>query len=542
MKIRIGSRGSDLALWQARHVQGLLREKAGVESDITIIHTKGDNLQNVSFNQIEGKGFFTKEIEEALLAGQIDLAVHSLKDLPTEMTPGLEVAAFSDREDPRDILLIHAGAVDESQNPPMIRGARVGTSSNRRKKQIANLRPDVQVVEVRGNVPTRLRKLASRDFDALIMAHAGLKRLDLDLTPFRTVVFDPTRFIPNPAQGILGLQIRSGDAATAEAVRRLNVGRSEAIVRAERGLLARMQGGCQLALGAYAFEEKGIYRYYAFWDELNGRPSHAFNGESSDPERLAVDAYYAFMKAARRLENTTVMLTRPEHQADEWKTALEEFGANVISFPTIRIVPEVNQDDMSGVVRELSQWNWILFTSSNSVDIFTSQLDVHKARIATTTRVAAIGKSTEAALIAKGLTVDFVPSKSNAKDLAVEWLDHTTPSGHVLIPCAHKADDTLEKHLAAHGLKVRRLNLYHTQLPDKHDLPAMDRDPDYLVFASPSAFEYFLEIAALPKTTRMISIGPKTSERIRASGAVVFAEASEPSIEGVILKMLNPNF
>lgn len=542
MKIRIGSRGSDLALWQARHVQGLLREKAGVESDITIIHTKGDNLQNVSFNQIEGKGFFTKEIEEALLAGQIDLAVHSLKDLPTEMTPGLEVAAFSDREDPRDILLIHTNAVDESLNPPMIRGARVGTSSNRRKKQIVNLRPDVQVVEVRGNVPTRLRKLAGHEFDALIMAHAGLKRLDLDLTPFRAVIFDPTRFIPNPAQGILGLQIRSGDIATAEAVRRLNVDRSEAIVRAERGLLARMQGGCQLALGAYAFEEKGIYRYFAFWDELNGRPSHAFSGESSDPDRLAISAFYAFMKAARRLENTTVLLTRPEHQADEWKTALEAFGANVVSFPAIRIVPEINQTDMANVVKELSQWDWILFTSSNSVDIFMSQLDSHKAGIATTTRVAAIGKSTEAALMARSLKVEFVPSKSNAKDFAEEWLDQTTPSGNVLIPCAHKADDVLEKCLSKQGLRVRRLNLYHTQMPEKHDLPPMDGDPDYLIFASPSAFEYFLQMTALPKTTKIVSIGPKTSERIRASGVAVFAEASEPSIEGIILKMLNPNF
>lgn len=537
MKIRIGSRGSELALWQARYVQVLLKEKTGVDSDIAIIQTKGDNLQHVSFNQIEGKGFFTKEIEEALLARQIDLAVHSLKDLPTEMTPGLEVAALSEREDPRDVLLIHPDAYDTSKDPPLIEKGTVGTSSNRRKRQLANLRPDLTLIDVRGNVPTRLRKLKDRQFDGLIMAMAGLKRLNLDISFLRTVLFDPTRFIPNPGQGILGLQIRRDDTAVRAYVEKLNDALSHQIVAAERGLLARMQGGCQLALGAYCLPTDRGFGYYAFWDELNGRPSHRFEATSDDPHRLAESAYYAFMQAAQRLSGRTVVITRPESQAEEWRKELERFGARVLSRPAIRIVPDVDVPALDVAVQNMSRWSWILFTSANSVSIFWEELTRRGIKVASGTRVAAIGRSTEAELKTRGVQVEFVPAKSNGVDFAREAARRVR--GQILLPCGHQAGTDVEDELRKQGLQATRINLYRTETSGM-GVTQLTEPVDFIVFASPSSFEAFVKHSTIPAGTQIISIGPKTSEHIRHSGRSDFLEASGPSIQNVILKMLNP--
>ncbi len=537
MKIRIGSRGSDLALWQARHVQSLLKERTGTDSEIVVIRTKGDHLEHVSFNQIEGKGFFTREIEEALLAETIDLAVHSLKDLPTETAPGLEVAAFSEREDPRDMLLIHPDVFDPTMNPPLRKGARIGTSSNRRKKQMENRRPDAEVVELRGNVPTRVRKLREHQLDAVIMAHAGLKRLNLDLSFFHKVLFDPEEFIPNPAQGILGLQVRSKDDITKAIVRKLNDSLSENVARAERGLLARMQGGCQLALGAYVRRNGAGYRLNAFWDELNGRPSHLFEAEGPDADDLARRAYYAFMKAARKLKEKTVVLTRPEPQAGDWMREIESFGARVISYPTIRIVPTIDRETLRTALGR--NYDWFLFTSTNAVDVFFAAIRDLGLAFPEGVRTAAIGRATGDAILRAGHRLDFLPGKATGADLAAEWADLSKRPNTVLLPCGSRADTAVEDRLRSGGHTVHRVNLYDTLPAKVESLPPLESVPvDYLVFASPSAFENFQSIRSIPPGARIISIGPKTSRRIREAG-VEFVEAEEQTIESIILKMLS---
>ena len=248
--IRIGTRGSDLALWQAHHVKKQL-EALGTSVSIQIISTQGDRIQDLSFDKLEGKGFFTKEIENALLNNEIDLAIHSHKDLETNPPADLQIIAVSEREDPAELLLIHPNAVAEGQAWRLQENAIIGTSSARRKSQILAHRPDLKIKELRGNVPTRIAKLRAGAYDAILLAKAGVSRLKLDLSDLIVVRLDPKIIVPAPAQGVLGLQIRSNDARTKELVAPLNDPAVHALIAIERKVLNLMDGGCQLPLGVY---------------------------------------------------------------------------------------------------------------------------------------------------------------------------------------------------------------------------------------------------------------------------------------------------
>lgn len=262
IQIRIGSRGSDLALWQANHVKNQL-EKLGAEVSITIIKTQGDQIQDLSFDKLEGKGFFTKEIEQALLDSQIDLAVHSHKDLETNPPSGLIIGAVSERENPADVLLIHPRAIDSEMLWDLKEGAVVGTSSARRKSQLIGFRDDIELKDLRGNVPTRLQKLIQGEYDAILLAKAGLDRLNLDLQGMHEVVLDPKSFVPAPAQGVLALQIRENDTALYDFIQPMNHIDIQAQIALERSVLNRLQGGCQLPLGVYCPEDGQLHVAFA---------------------------------------------------------------------------------------------------------------------------------------------------------------------------------------------------------------------------------------------------------------------------------------
>jgi hydroxymethylbilane synthase len=235
--LTIGSRGSKLALWQAEHVQSLLAAK-GVPTRIEIIKTVGDRVQDVPISTLGTKGVFTKEIEDALLANEIDLAVHSLKDMMTTLPDGLVLAATPEREDPHDAL---AGVLKP--------GARVGTSSTRRAAQLKALRPDVEILEIRGNVDTRLRKLDEGQYDAVVLAAAGLRRLGLAGRISHT--FDVAEMTPAPGQGALAIETRASGPGF-DAARLLHDEQVFTAVTAERAVLEALGGGCQVPIGAYA--------------------------------------------------------------------------------------------------------------------------------------------------------------------------------------------------------------------------------------------------------------------------------------------------
>ncbi|HEX8711750.1 MAG TPA: hydroxymethylbilane synthase [Terracidiphilus sp.] len=243
--LRIGSRGSQLALWQANHIAALLRAN-GHHVELEIIRTTGDKITDVALAKVGTKGMFTKEIEEALAEGRVHLAVHSLKDLPTDVPPGFELAAITRREDPRDVLL--SRAFDGLSHLPQ--GARVGTSSLRRQAQLRALRPDLEIHPLRGNVDTRLRKLESGDYDAIILAAAGLRRLGR--TELVREVIPAETMCPAAGQGALGIEIREGDVSTRQHLLFLDDAATHTATTCERALLRQLGGGCQVPIGAFA--------------------------------------------------------------------------------------------------------------------------------------------------------------------------------------------------------------------------------------------------------------------------------------------------
>ena len=264
--VRIGTRGSPLALAQTRWVEAQLQSQhPGLATELVIIKTTGDKLKDVPLAQVGGKGLFIKEIEEALLAGDVDLAVHSLKDMPAEMPPGCTLGAVPPREDCRDAFI--SQRYDSlGEIPP---GGRVGTGSLRRKVQILHRRPDLEVVHLRGNVDTRLRKLETEGLDAIILAAAGLKRLGLGHIP--RAYLAATEMLPAIGQGALGLEVRSDDGEMLELLKPLNHRPTQVAVTGERGFLARLEGGCLVPVAALGRLEGETLTLEALISDLTGR-------------------------------------------------------------------------------------------------------------------------------------------------------------------------------------------------------------------------------------------------------------------------------
>ncbi|MBS3934198.1 MAG: hydroxymethylbilane synthase [Truepera sp.] len=263
--IRLATRGSELAIKQATWVKTRL-EQLGEQVSLVLIETQGDREQQ-PFAAMAGSGFFTKAVQEALLEGRADLAVHSYKDLPSQQTPGLEVAAVPERADPREVLLIRPEYLAEEHSPlPLKRGAVVGTSAIRRQAQLRVLRPDLVLKELRGNVLTRIQKLRDGHYHAIVLAAAGLQRLALEPPELALVVLAPEVLIPAPAQGALALEIRREDEALAALLTELHDARGYPAIAAERGLMAAMQAGCQLALGAHAQRVEGELELLAWFE------------------------------------------------------------------------------------------------------------------------------------------------------------------------------------------------------------------------------------------------------------------------------------
>lgn len=295
MRIKIGSRGSRLALWQATWVKSQL-ESAGYAVEIEVIKTTGDKLANASLTQSGAKGLFIKEIEEALAEGRVDVAAHSLKDLPTEQPDGLTIAVVPAREDPRDVFISRNG----KRWAELPAGSRVGTSSLRRLTQLRSLRGDLEVVPLRGNIDTRLKKLDRGDCDALVLAAAGLRRLGLDERV--TEYFSVDQMCPAVGQGALAIEIRRGDERIERAVKPLDHAPTHQAVRAERALLRCLGGGCQVPIAAHAGAERNELRLVGVVSSLDGtkiiRASAA--GSVTDPVALGTAVAQGLLKQGAR--------------------------------------------------------------------------------------------------------------------------------------------------------------------------------------------------------------------------------------------------
>jgi hydroxymethylbilane synthase len=282
-KFTIGSRGSDLALWQTGFTKTALEDHFPLaEFDVRIIKTKGDSVLDTALSKIGDKGLFTREIEIALINHEIDLAVHSLKDLPTIQPAGLTIGAVSKRETPNDIFI----SKNYSSIEDLPKGARVATGSLRRKSQLLHFRPDLEIVEIRGNVPTRIQRLLDSDLDGMILAFAGVHRLGLDVHIKQVI---PTEILlPAVGQGVMAVEIRAADTEISTMINAINDDSTKTCITAERAFLRRLEGGCQVPIGAYAVLENNEITLRGFVGNLDGTKiiHKSIQGEKGSAEDL----------------------------------------------------------------------------------------------------------------------------------------------------------------------------------------------------------------------------------------------------------------
>ncbi len=281
-KLVIGTRGSKLALWQAEYIKGLVEQVTGLPAELKVIKTTGDKILDVPLAKVGGKGLFTKELEVALMAGEVDLCVHSMKDVPTELPEGLIIAAMPERVDPRDVIVSGAGYTLDT----LPEGARVGTSSLRRVAQVRALRPDVEIVDVRGNLDTRMRKAETGEVDAVILAAAGITRMGW--ADRITHHIPTTQMVSAVGQGAIGVEIREDDEYLLHVMERIGHPETMECVTAERVVMRRLEGGCQVPIGAYCRYEEGTLTMDAMVGSLDG--SHIVRsqlcGDAGEPEAL----------------------------------------------------------------------------------------------------------------------------------------------------------------------------------------------------------------------------------------------------------------
>jgi hydroxymethylbilane synthase len=479
MKLRIGTRGSDLALWQARYVASTLAPEA--ECELVILKTKGDIIDHVSLVEVEGKAFFTAELEEALVEKRVDLAVHSHKDLPSEMRPELTIAAIPPRAAVHERLLVRRESYEkDGAFLPLAVGATVGTSSPRRQEQIETLRPDLKITQLRGNVPTRVNKLRDGKYDAIVLASAGLDRLALDLSGLVDVPLPAEWFVPAPAQGALAIQTRKADVELIAFLREmLHDDSVERAVAAERELLIRSGGGCSLPLGA-SISGAGPFTALAFLGKDRptlGVPARWARAAADTPERASELALEKLMEctATRHgpLGGKSVSLCGSAEANADLVNRLEALGATVVREIAIEF-EELPTPDLARSFAALVERDAIVFTSPHA-----AQRARHTPR--PKARVVAVGRATASMLDAAGWKVDFV-GEQGAGALARSL--ELAPNARVLFPCAEDTIGELERELAARSVHLERVPVYRTR---PVAAPALDPRADVRVYTSPSA-------------------------------------------------------
>ena len=473
-KLIIGTRGSDLALWQANFIKDKLAA-IGAEAELKIIKTQGDKILNLRLDKLEGKGFFTKELEEELLSGTIDLAVHSHKDLPTTHPAGLIIAAVPEREDPAELLLILKDCVDVTQKLSLKTGAMVGTSSNRRKAQLLALRPDLNIEDLRGNVPTRIQKLRDENYDAIMLAKAGVNRLGIDLSEFHVEVLDTTELVPSPAQGALAIQIRETDNELFDLLQQLNHPATVEEIAVERKVFNLFEGGCHMPLGCYCKEENGQFEVWTSKAESNEDFPDRLFYRVENLDGLAERIVSKF-KSERKLPSK-VFISREIGEHSYFRRALEKHKIEIEGRSLIRTFPIVRVLDPF----YLKNIDWIFFSSRNGVEYFFKLNPVLPKHI----KFGVVGRGSEDALRKCGHLADFVGEGGEIDEVAEDFAE-VVVGKTVLFPRAQDSLLSIQKSLQP-DTKIIDLPIYETVIEE-------DIDPtsaDVLIFTSPSNVEAY---------------------------------------------------
>jgi hydroxymethylbilane synthase len=500
-KLTIGTRGSELALWQANFVKDSLAA-INITAELKIIKTQGDRILNLSFDKLEGKGFFTKELEEELLAGTIDLAVHSHKDLPTEHPPGLIIAAVSEREDPAELLLILKDCVDVKHKLSVKFGGMVGTSSNRRKAQLLAVRPDLEIDELRGNVPTRIGKLRDENYDAIMIAKAGVSRLGIDLSEFHVEELTPTEFIPAPAQGVLAIQIRESDTELFTALQALNHPDVAKAIEVERKVLRAFEGGCHMPLGCYVRKHDKEYQIFTSKaDEGDKFPDRLFlQTKAIEGIEDSILKYYA----KDRKFPQKVFISREVSEQSYFRRAVEKNGIEVEGRSLIRTVPVITKFD-SYILKNV---DWLFFTSKNAVEYFFNL----KPQFSKKVKFGVMGTGSEDTLRRNGYFADYVGDSGDTTEVGREFAKLANGTT-VLFPGSESAMRSIQKSMSA-GTKIIDLPVYETVLLD--DVQASGAE--VLVFTSPSNVEAYFTDNLLDSNQKLVAIGKSTGNKLAELG------------------------
>jgi hydroxymethylbilane synthase len=681
----IGSRGSKLALWQSNWVKERLEEVyEGLAVNIEIIKTTGDKLTEASLAQIGGKGVFTKEIEDALLDRRVDLAVHSLKDLPTTLPDGLHIAAITEREDVRDALIVSEDLrkyiINSIEDLP--RNARVGTSSLRRASQLRHARPDLEIIELRGNVDTRLRKLYEGDYDAIILASAGLKRLGFDHSI--AAYLSTTEMLTAVGQGALAIETRVDDQRANMLLEVLNHQPTRHATEAERAVLRSLGGGCAVPIAAFAHFKKNRISHKLVVEALvadvegrslirrqisgqaqeaealgsklaemlieagardllpriggvqtsdqvqtadgeinegrtpdldqtaNGEISaaahvvetppaivappeaeHAINTENgaapaaplttltveasevglaniaengaapaAQPPAIVVLSEGADIntengESLRPLHGRRVIVTRAVKQSSEMKRSLETLGAEVILCPTIEIKEPSNWEQLDRALIHLSWYDWLAFTSVNSVEYFLGRMDTlgHGRGELGFHRICAVGRKTAEKLENENIAVDLTPDRFTAEALVEEfsarYAHQRLYGSRMLLPASRATRDVIRPAMEKIGVYVEVVEAYQTVMPATkgENITRLFRGAgaDYIVFTSPSTVA---NLAAILETdhlaphlagTRVACIGPVTAEAASAHGLMVHIQPEEHTGQAIVTAIVADN-
>ncbi|MGQ0732299.1 MAG: hydroxymethylbilane synthase [Acidobacteriota bacterium] len=557
-RLFVGSRTSRLAMWQTDHViERLRRAWPDLVLEVRTFVTEGDGDRETPLPEIGGRGVFTGRLEQALAAGEIDLAVHSLKDLPVQTGGELTIGAVTSRSDPRDCLVARNGWTLAM----LPQGAVVGTCSLRRQAQLLARRPDLAVRPIRGNVETRVHKVLDGEYDAALLAAAGMTRLGL--TAHVTEWIPAEAMLPAPGQGALAAQCRTDDEETLHRLAAIDEPEVRAAVSAERAFLGYLGGGCSAPIAAYARLEGRCLRMIGVVGSPDGRRIVRVEGEAEDgrvlARRLAASALEAGagpILAEFRARNSSgpevrggvlqgrrIVVTRARGQAEALCERLAVLGATPICAAAIRIEPVDDLRHLDEAMSRISSFDWVVLTSTNAVEILSDRWaragrtppDLHGVTFA------AVGAATARALAAWGAKAAFVPEEFVGAALATGL--PIAPGTRVLLLRAEIARQETAEILKGRGAVVVDLPIYRTVAADMDPEVIEDirRGVDAVLFTSGSTVRHFMETMrrhapgfAFPAHVRIACIGPVTAGQVRQMGLRVDMVAPVSTTDGLV--------
>lgn len=562
--LRIGTRKSPLAMWQAEYVRDELKKAhPGLEVELVPIVTKGDKILDVALSKVGGKGLFVKEIERALLDDEVDLCVHSTKDVPAELPEGLSLVAFPPRADPRDALVMGG----EGGLAGLRKGARVGTSSLRRQAQILAVRPDVEIVSVRGNIQTRMKKVEELDLDCVVLACAGLDRMAAEDNIGHR--FSVDEMLPAAAQGVLSIEARDADTDVLALLECINDPASERLCLAERAFLRTLGGGCQVPIAAHCTEDGGELTLRGMVANPDGSVvvRGVKKGDANDPEglgralgedvlarggrRVLVDIGLGADTAGGdgALSDAVVVVARDNAPDDSLSQALTAQGARVLPLPLMHLDAPDDGAPLERAVRDLSKVDVLVFTSTASVERFFGRMKAAGSDLRSlpaSALIAAVGPATRAALEDHHAAPDVVGEEGG--DSLAEALKATLAldGRKVLFPRAQGGRDELVQALELQGAEVDLVDTHLSKVrPDVEakvrnalqEVALRDAQHKALLLTSPKRVQTLADAVdpkALPDGLRLLALGPTTQAAAQEAGFVDVELCSSPTASGVV--------